>query len=154
MSCVNGNVLGSRIHRTSSKIGAFISRKRKERNLLTQGNEGNLIFYLYEHPGASAKELQEKFHLSKATVSSSLKNREKKGLLTREVEENNRKAKRIALTQRGKESCVPYTDFFIWLTDTLEKGISEEEKHTTLKVLNHILNNREEDERRLKNEHH
>ncbi len=75
-----------------------------------------MIFYLYEHPGASAKELQEKFHLSKATVSSSLKNREKKGLLTREVEENNRKAKKNCIdTERKRILCSIYG--FLHLVD-------------------------------------
>lgn len=141
----NDNSLGERIHLTSSKIGAFINRKRKDNDLLRLGNEGNLLLYIYEHPSTKAKDLQEKFRLSKATISCSLSNREKKGLLKRDYEGNDKRTKKIRLTDKGKEACLPYRDFFLRLTHTLEENVSREEKETTIKVLNQVLLNLEEE---------
>ncbi len=145
--------LGRRIHQTSSKLAAYINQRRKEKNLPTKGYEGNLLFFIFSNPGCLAKDIQREFRISKATVSSSIQNREKKGWLTRK-DGKDRRYKVLCVTKEGRKACHPYTEFFRGITKEVENQISRDDKETTLRVLNQILLNLEQAKKGENNENH
>ena len=136
------NEIGTSIRRTNHDIKIFIGRHVSEclPNYLT-GIEGLVVSYIFHHTNVVAGDIMEWFHLQKATVSQVLTNLEKKDIIYASIDENDKRKKIISLTQKGKEAHKEFERLYASLIPTIEKGISEEDKATFLRVCEQIRKN-------------
>ncbi len=93
--------IGRMVNRLSSKI------KREFRNLPAfkkldnvSSTNGLIIMYIYEHGGiVNQKDLEDRFGITRSTVSKVLSLMEQKNLIIRESEESDQRKKKIILTE-------------------------------------------------------
>ena len=93
---------------------------------LTSG-QPKILKYLVDHDGCNQKELSEMCRVEGATITSLLVGLEKKGLVERKVLENNRREKRIYLTESGKAKVQDLVVAFRKLHEICSAGLSKEE---------------------------
>ena len=93
---------------------------------LTSG-QPKILRYLVQHNGCNQKEISEQCNVEGATVTSLLVGHEKKGLVERRVLENNRREKRIYLTEKGWAKAEELPAAFRRLHQICSIGLSEDE---------------------------
>lgn len=91
-----------------------------------------VLRYLLEHDGCNQKELSECCKVEGATITSLLSGLEKKGLVERKIPENNRREKRVYLTESGREKIEALPGAFRKLHDMCSADLTEEEISTFL----------------------
>lgn len=80
-----------------------------------------LLLTLYEHDGVAAGELAARVHLDKSTLTGMLQRLEKRGLLTRDGDEDDGRSVRVALTERGRKLHRPLVAIY----DDVNRRVSE-----------------------------
>lgn len=122
---------------TSLHKQLFASVKDTE---ITPG-QPKILDYLKNHNGAVQKEIASSCHIEPASLTSILNGMEKKGLITRKVCTENRRAFYIFLTDKGRE-LMERVDFeFNKIDEKCLSGFSEEEKEKLNEFLERIFNN-------------
>lgn len=107
---------------------------------LTHG-QPKILDYLKDHNGAVQKEIASSCHIEPASLTSILNGMERKGLIIRKIQDDNRRAFSIFLTEKGKE-LMERVDFeFQKIDDKCLSGFSEEEKITLNEYLERIYKN-------------
>ncbi|MGM9532481.1 MarR family winged helix-turn-helix transcriptional regulator [Intestinibacter sp.] len=84
-----------------SRINSLYSKWQEDMNV--SGARQQIVLALVAEPGISQKEICTNYLLPKQTVSKEILLMEKEGLLTLEVDENDRRGKKIVMTERGIE---------------------------------------------------
>ena len=95
------------------------------------GSNGWILGYLADHENEEIyqKDIEEKFCVTRSTVSKVLKGMESKGLLRRESVSSDARLKRLVLTER------------IELENRIRDGLSDEEFHTLMHLLKRVADN-------------
>lgn len=98
-----------------------------------QMSQGKILKILYKKGDISQKDMQDKLHVKSGTISESINKLEKKGLLIRQYDENDRRKRVLHLTEKGKKDVETYTkdyqkeviQFFDVLSDDEKKELED-----------------------------
>lgn len=107
---------------------------------LTLG-QPKILDYLKDHNGVVQKDIAYTCHIEPASISSVLNGMEKKGLITREMCTENRRAFYIFLTAKGEELMHRVDTEFQKIDKNCLSGFSDKEKETLNEFLERIYNN-------------
>jgi len=108
------------------RYGALSLHKRLK-HLNINGSEHSVIAYLAFHKSVNGEEISEFLKIDKSTASKALSNLERKGIIIRTTNEQNRREKLIELTSEGSALANEIEELInIWTKDVL-KNLSEEE---------------------------
>ena len=100
-----------------------------------------VLEYLFAHDGAVQKEIAEACLIEPATVTSLLSRMEKQGLVTRQINKDNRRFWNVYLTEQGKKDAEYVNETFKEKEAEALKGFSKEETNILLKYLGRIHEN-------------
>lgn len=144
-NCMPGkDDLGLLIMRTAIMIrrhadaSVYMSRVKK-----ITGANGWILRYLDERDGEDVyqKDIEEKFCVTRSTVSKVLKGMEAKGLLYRENVSSDARLKKLVLTEEGREINHHASAERKALEDRIKAGLTEEEIDTLQRLLTKIAAN-------------
>lgn len=107
---------------------------------LTLG-QPKILEYLKEHDGAVQKEIASACHIEPASLTSILSGMEKKGLILREMRDDNRRYLYVYMTEKGREAMRAVDTVFQEIEVDALEGFSEEEKEKLLLFLKRIHTN-------------
>lgn len=107
---------------------------------LTLG-QPKILEYLKEHDGAVQKEIASACHIEPASLTSILSGMEKKGLILREMRDDNRRYLYVYMTEKGREAMRAVDTVFQEIELAALEGFSEEEKEKLLLFLTRIHTN-------------
>ena len=93
------------------------------------------------HREVYQKDIEEKFCVTRSTVSKVLKGMESKGLLRRESVSSDARLKRLVLTEEGREINANAAVERIELENRIRNGLSDEEFHTLMHLLKRVADN-------------
>ena len=134
----------------TGKVINRISNRLRRRSAALQetlgmsGAQGNILnFILVEGQKHSIyqKDIEEKFCVTRSTVSKVLKGMESKGLLRRESVSSDARLKRLVLTEEGREINANAAVERIELENRIRDGLSDEEFHTLMHLLKRVADN-------------
>ncbi|WP_326974629.1 MarR family winged helix-turn-helix transcriptional regulator [Caproicibacter sp. BJN0012] len=102
--------------------------------------EAHILLYIECEPGITAKEIAKMTHRTKGTISILISSLEKHGLITQQVNPQNRRERNLYLTGSGQETCLKHRaydrkttmEIILWLS----KDCVPEEINGFFKVLN------------------
>ncbi len=105
--------------------------------------QGKILKYIVENEGKEIyqKNLEERFNVSKATISEVLQTMENNKLIERIQNSQDARLKQIILTETSRKRFNEMEKSFRILNQELEKGLSEEEKQQFIVTLNKMKNN-------------
>lgn len=106
-----------------------------------------ILDFLVLNNGCIQKDIADNCHIEPATVTSLLANMEKKELVYRSQNSENRRILNVFLTDKGIEAQKKVIKIFNGLDELCFKGFSEDEKTQTIELLNRIQNNLDEGEK-------
>lgn len=134
--------IGTVIRNVNHDIKVFLDRYMSLHlpNHLT-GIEGLVVGYISTHGSLYASDIMENFHFQKATVSQAIAKLVRKGYLSVKLDPKDKRKKIILLTELGKKANEEFEDLYKTLVPTIEKGISEEDKLTFLRVCEQVKKN-------------
>ena len=92
------------------------------------------------------RDLEEKLNLRRATISDVLHRMEKNGLITRKVDSNDTRSKKILLTEKSKEFFLAATNRMRDLEIVAIKNISDDELEVFGNVINKMIENMNKEE--------
>lgn len=107
---------------------------------LTPG-QPKVLDYLQEHDGVMQKAIALGCHIEASSLSSILNGMEKAGLITRNMQQDNRRTVWIRLTDYGRETCDRLNREFLKAEQLALKNFSEEEVSLLLGMLERICEN-------------
>ena len=136
--------LGLLILRTATMI-----RRKADSNIYMSkvhkitGSNGWILGYLADHENEEIyqKDIEEKFCVTRSTVSKVLKGMESKGLLRRESVSSDARLKRLVLTEEGREINANAAVERRELENRIRDGLSDEEFHTLMHLLKRVADN-------------
>ena len=96
---------------------------------------GWILGFLYQ------KDIESNFGIARSTVTNILQLMEKKGYLTRTTDEHDARLKRLELTELGKRVHLDTIAVIDSAHDTMEAGVTDEERRICFKVLEKICKN-------------
>lgn len=100
-----------------------------------------ILDYLKDHNGTVQKDIAAACHIEQASLTSVLNGMEKKGLITREMRDGNRRSLYVFLTEKGKELAERINAEFEKIEKEALKGFSEKEKEELNRLLSQIHKN-------------
>ena len=139
--------IGYEIHTLDHTIGKLVlslkSKLGKDSDLTQM--QGWIIGYLYEHTGENIfqKDIEAHFCISRSTATGILKLMEKKGYLIRETVPDDRRLKRLILTEKAASLQKATIAYFGEMEKMLIAGISPEDLESFCRVLSQIRTNAE-----------
>ena len=107
---------------------------------LTSG-QPKVLEYLSDHDGAVQKDIALACHIEPATVTSLLSCMEKSGLITRQINPDNRRFWNVYLTEKGKAEAAYVVSTFHQVEQAALSGFSDAEIDTLLQYLDRIRQN-------------
>lgn len=102
-----------------------------------------VLDYLKDRDGAVQKDIAKGCHIEPASLSTILGGMEKKGLIIRRMQEDNRRNLKVYLTDRGRELGAEITKNFSEIEEAALAGFSEEEAEKLQSYLTRIYKNLE-----------
>ena len=103
---------------------------------------GWILGFLYHAEGpVYQKDIETHFDIGRSTVTNILQLMEKKGYLTRTTDEHDARLKRLELTQLGKKVHLDTIAVIDAAHDTMEAGITDEERRICFSVFEKIRRN-------------
>lgn len=105
--------------------------------------EGHLMFYIYSHPNATSADLQAFQGRAKSSVSESLSILAEKGYIEYVCNPDDRREKRILVTESGKAAMEEAHNRIKSVEQQLLEGVGEEEERFLRKALERIKANAE-----------
>ena len=102
-----------------------------------------IISFLYDKKSENIyqKDIEREFQVRRSTVSKELSNMEQKGLIVRVAVENDRRLKKIELTEKSESIAKKLAPVKIALEDTITKGINDDELYAFSVTLEKIKKN-------------
>lgn len=100
-----------------------------------------LIFRLLRHDNVSQDELADDFLVDKGTTARTLARLEQAGLITRTVDEHDRRVKRVRVTDKAREMAPEIRAATRAWNDLLLDGFSPEERELALSFLQRMADN-------------
>ena len=101
-------------------------------------SHGDILMCLYKNDRMTMKEIAEKIHRTKPTVTVLIDKLEKLGYLKREVSSHDSRCTYIVLTKKGKDFKIIFETISESLNNLLYKNLSEKEAETLEKLLTKI----------------
>jgi len=134
---VDAKIVAS-LERLSEVFRVLLWEAAKDRDLSPL--QIQLLVYLRHHPPDFGRvgELARRFDLTSATVSDAVGTLAEKGLVEKEPDPNDRRARVLALTDKGTETADELGDWAEAVREGLE-GSSEEDKTAVLQVLTDLI---------------
>lgn len=130
----------------SSKIreagNAFLIKKLKEHHFENLApSHGDILFVLYNNQKLTMKEIADKIHRTKATVTVLIDKLEKENLVKREKSTEDNRITYIVLTQKGIDSKSTFEEIAKELNIMLYKNFTDEEAKQLDLMLEKMLKN-------------
>ncbi|TEU09792.1 MarR family transcriptional regulator [Candidatus Bathyarchaeota archaeon] len=119
-----GGFLISKIHQLSGRIFNGLLR---EHGIEFNSAQGRILFVLWEKDSIPIKELSEKTQLSKSTLTSMLDRLERKGHITREPSEEDRRIILVNLTEENRRQRRLYDQVSEEMTGLFYEGFTWDE---------------------------
>lgn len=110
---------------------------------LTLG-QPKVLDYLQQNNGAMQKDIAKGCHIEPASLSTILNGMEKHGLITRNIDKQNRRNINIFMTEKGKEICKQIEQEFIAIEKKAFYNFSEKEVNQLTEYMIRLHNNLEE----------
>lgn len=104
---------------------------------LTPG-QPKVLEYLLEHDGGEAREICRMFGLDRSTVASILLRMEKRGLVRRTDDADDRRVQHIWLTDEGRKLAKDLKESILAFDERFWKGIPQEDLEATRRVLGQL----------------
>lgn len=97
--------IGHKVGRIGRNIDKYFDKKRCAHDSCMSRGQGMIMGYIMDTPDSDIfqRDIEAKFHLSGATVTTMLKNLEKNGFIIRTPMENDARLKKIELTSKAIE---------------------------------------------------
>lgn len=105
------------------------------------GHTMGYIVYIHKNPGASQEDLVSFFKLNKGTVAKGIKKLQEEGYILRKQNENDRRAYRLYLTEKGEELHTKSERSLQEFNNILTRGFSEEEQQLLQQLLQRVTAN-------------
>lgn len=118
---------------------SFISKYAEPYNL----GSGQYIFLiaLYKKDGVSQEEMSKYLKLDKSTATKAIKQLEKEGYVRREIDEHDKRAYKIFLTQEAMNIKSELNEVINKWENMLSSGLSQSEKEIFMKLLKKMAEN-------------
>ena len=104
-------------------------------------SHGNILFQLSKVPDMTLSELTKKINRDKSTTTVLVRKLEKEGLIHLTENPDDKRSRKISLTEKGKNYNIQTSKMSKELLNTFYKGFSEEEKEQFLNFLKRIETN-------------
>ncbi len=112
----------------------------KQLNTLTK-TQMLFMIHLKHRPGIHQDQLAVMFKTNRSTVTRAIDQLIDKGYVLKKVDVDNRKANVLLLTESGDKAYIEIMEAVDRYVDILTKGMSEEEKLLSVKLLSHMAGN-------------
>ena len=137
-------VIPAQVRRVNNLIFRKINQFHRENNVdnVTPMHDW-IMSYLYWHKNEPVyqRDIEREFSITRSTVTNILQLMEKKGYLTRTNDEHDARLKRLELTELGKKVHLDTIAVIDSAHDTMEAGITDEERRICFEVLEKICKN-------------
>ena len=138
--------LGLLILRTATMI-----RRKADSNVYMSkvhkitGSNGWILGYLADHENEEIyqKDIEKYFGICRSAVTNIIQTLEKKGYICRASVANDARLKKVMLTEKGRENHEKLGEIFQKMDAQLEEGITEEEFHAFMHVIDKVYYNME-----------
>ena len=121
---------------------SFIIRKLKEYGLTNLApSHGDILFYLYKKDNSTMKDIADKIHRTKATLTVLIDKLEENGFVTREKSSQDNRNTLIALTDKGKKLKPIFEQISKELNNLLYNNFTEEEAYLLDSLLVKMVKN-------------
>lgn len=100
-----------------------------------------VLMHLLHKDGMTQQELTEKLHVDKATITRVITKLVKSGYVRRERDPDDKRAYRLFVTQKARETSSEIRKVLRAWTAILAEGLTDEEQDTALKLLRHMRDN-------------
>lgn len=100
------------------------------------------LLFLVNNEGVTQEEMSCKLCIDKGTTAKALKKLEEEKLVKRTVDENDKRAYRVYLTDEGKDIIEDIRNVLIEWNDILTSDFTEEEKKMALNLLQRMVENK------------
>lgn len=132
-------------------IQNMIGEKMKEREekdgvCITQLQHWILHYIAHSDRDIYQRDLEEAFHVSRATISNTLQTMERNGLIIRTAVQQDARLKKLSLTDKAREFQRKGKERVEAMEASLTKGFREEEKELLYELLKRVRCNLEEEE--------
>ena len=104
-----------------------------------------IVGYLFDHENVCQKDLEEEIHLKKASITGALDSLEDKGLVIRNVCEDDGRKKILTLSDKAYQIRNKIDVVMVQTQDALVKDISQDDLDTFLKVAEKMIDNLEKE---------
>ena len=118
--------------------GAHIYFKHRFGELGLGHAQGLTLHHICRHGGINQPDLLDKVRLDKSSLTSQLNKLEENGYITREADPEDRRSKRIILTDKTRAIEAELHNIFISWTDILSDGLSEDERDMLILLLDKL----------------
>ena len=118
-------------------------RARENDPIMTQNSCRAILFCLSREEGVTQLELSHRAGLKPPTVSVSLRHLEEEGYIVREVDEDDKRASRVFLSEKGRALEKDNMDRFQCLDNEMMRGFSDDEIEVLRGMLLRIRDNLE-----------
>jgi DNA-binding MarR family transcriptional regulator len=118
---------------------AFLTKKYSKYNI----GSGQYMFLiqLYGKDGLSQEELSSRLNIDKGTTARAIKKLEDEGYIIREIDEDDKRAYKIFLTEKAKEIREGFFKILGDWNNILTSGLTAEEVEIVLKLMKKVANN-------------
>ncbi len=116
------------------KLFSIYLRQASDEPPLRQSRR-QLLFFLTRNDGCVQQDMVHDTHLSAPSVSVELADMERDGLITRRRDENDARATRIYVTEKGKKTATHAHERFIRLSEKATAGLSDGEREALFSAL-------------------
>lgn len=118
---------------------AFLTKKYSKYNI----GSGQYMFLiqLYGKDGLSQEELSSRLNIDKGTTARAIKKLEDEGYIIREIDEDDKRAYKIFLTEKAKEIREGFFKILGEWNNILTSGLTAEEVEIVLKLMKKVANN-------------
>lgn len=127
----------------------YMKIMKRHRRILEQRMKGTgvyrgqhqILMILSEHSNTSQKELAQRLFVSTATIAVSVKKLEKGGYITRLVDQEDNRANRLCLTEKGRDMVIYSQQYFRNVEVQMFDGFEEKELSAMAGYLDRIYEN-------------
>lgn len=135
------NEIGFYVGRTHRTMLNTLNQRLADKNIDITGEQAVIIMRLSIQDGMTQQELSDAIFKEKSSTKRLIDSLERKNLIVRIPDQNDRRSKRIHLTHGGKAIRVEMAETAICLLDVAKTGIDEKELEICKKVLTQVFDN-------------
>ena len=127
----------SMLHRMGS---CYYNKKLSPYNI----GSGQIMFlaYLYAHDGVNQEDMSHNLNIDKGTTARAIKKLEEEGYIIRKVDDKDKRAYRIYVTDKALAIKEEFYEVLKSWNDIISSDFTDEEKEMVIKLLNRMVNNR------------